>query len=143
MIVRKRKAPNLLLAVLVVATGIGVPVTARAADVDMYDGNTHYVVTPYLWLPGMTGDFNITLPSGVAIQPGATIKPDKYLSDLKFAIMRQARSAKANGHSLPISFTSTCPISRPTLRASPVPEASSAYRSAQGSISTCAQRSGQ
>src|ERR1700704_6114002 len=35
----------------------------------------------------MTGDFNITLRSGVAIQPGATIKPDKYLSDLKFAVM--------------------------------------------------------
>jgi hypothetical protein len=87
MIIRRRNARNILLAALAVATGIGVPVTARAADVDMYDGNTHYVVTPYLWLPGMTGDFNITLPSGVAIQPGATIRPGNYLRDLQFAVM--------------------------------------------------------
>jgi hypothetical protein len=72
---------------LAVSVGIGAASTAAGADVDMYDGNTHYVLTPYLWLPGMTGDFNITLPSGVAVAPSATIKPDSYLSDLQFAVM--------------------------------------------------------
>jgi hypothetical protein len=81
----RRTASKLGLAAL--AVSVGISTAATAAEVDVYDGNTHYTITPYLWLPGMTGTLNFALPSGVAIQPSATVKPNSYLSDLQFAIM--------------------------------------------------------
>lgn len=66
--------------------------SASAADVDMYDGNTHYSITPYLWFPGIRGTFNFTLPPAAINRPpsestSGQVNPSSYLSDLQFAIM--------------------------------------------------------
>ena len=74
------------LAVLVTAAGLLAPVTAAGEEVNMYDGQWRFGITPYAWLPSVHGNLNLNLPSG-STSADVQINPSSYLSDLQFAFM--------------------------------------------------------
>ena len=56
-------------------------------------------MTPYLWLPGVNGEFRFDLPGGVIPLPPSTsitTSPDSYLTDLQFAAMIAGEARKGN-----------------------------------------------
>ena len=74
------------------------PTTAMAPEgkvVDLFDGNWHYTVTPYLWLPNVNGSSKFEGVGG-----GQEIKtevgPNDYLSNLKFALMINGTARKGD-----------------------------------------------
>jgi hypothetical protein len=52
-----------------------------------------FAVTPYLWLPSVSGSLRFSLPSGVA---DASTGPYNYLQNLKFAAMLQGEARKGD-----------------------------------------------
>lgn len=64
---------------------------ARAADVDMYDGEWHYNITPYGWFPTMSSDMHFSATGG---NPSVAVKPSSYLKDLQFAAMAYGEARK-------------------------------------------------
>jgi hypothetical protein len=84
------------LAAFIVGTAVLAPATAAGADVNMYDGQWHYDLTIYGWLPAMTTDLNFSLPNGATASPSVTVKPSNYLSDLRFAAMGVVSARKDN-----------------------------------------------
>jgi hypothetical protein len=71
------------------ATIIAVP--ARAAD-DKFDGNWHFGVTPYLWLPYIDGTANYNVGRGGTIN--TQVDPGNYLQSLDFAGMLTGEARK-------------------------------------------------
>jgi hypothetical protein len=69
---------------------------ASAADVDMYDGQWRYSITPYAWFPNIrqTLQFNTPLGGGKTIE--VEVKPDSYLSNLDFALMGTFEARKGD-----------------------------------------------
>ena len=84
------------LAALVVSASFLASATATAADVNMYDGQWHYDLTLYGWLPALTSDLNFTLPNGATASPSVTVKPKNYISDLHFGFMGAGSARKEN-----------------------------------------------
>jgi hypothetical protein len=70
-----------------VAWAILVPAAAASAYAgdDSFDGNWHFGVTPYLWLPYVDGTVNYNLGRGGSIN--AQVDPGSYLQNLDFAGM--------------------------------------------------------
>ena len=78
-----------------VAADVATPAPA-ATDADpFYDGKLHVAFTPYVWLPTINATFRYNL-SDIHLPPGApglsgtfdtTVGPNKYLSNLNFALM--------------------------------------------------------
>ena len=66
---------------------------AGAAE-DMFDGKWHFALTPYLWLPDMTGTVTYQNPSGAGGSLTATANPTGYLQSLDFAAMFAAEARK-------------------------------------------------
>jgi hypothetical protein len=83
----KRRVPALVLAMI--ATAAALP--AGAAD-DMFDGNWHFKVTPYLWLPYVDGTVNYNRGRGGSIN--AEVDPGSYLQNLDFAGMVTGEARK-------------------------------------------------
>jgi len=50
-----------------------------------------FSITPYLWLPGISGTLNYSVPSG---GPGVDVGTDNYLDSLKFALMISGEARK-------------------------------------------------
>ena len=73
------------------ATIIAVP--SRAAE-DMFDGNWHFGITPYLWLPDINGTVNYSVGRGGSIS--AKVDPGSYLENLDFAAMLNGEARKGN-----------------------------------------------
>lgn len=48
--------------VLLVSSAASLTVTSLAAAVDPYDGNWHFSLTPYVWLPNINGSIDTTIP---------------------------------------------------------------------------------
>jgi hypothetical protein len=69
---------------------------AAAAEVNMYDGQWHYQLTPYGWFPSISGDLDFTLPSGGGGSPSVKVNPSSYLKDLQFAAMFYAEARKGS-----------------------------------------------
>ena len=57
------------------------------AEIDMYDGQWHYSLTPYAWFPNIhqTTQFTTPLSGGKTVE--VEVKPDGYLSDLDLSLM--------------------------------------------------------
>lgn len=69
---------------------------ASAADVDMYDGQWHYSLTPYAWFPNIHQTLQFTTPLGGGKSVEVEVKPDSYLSDLEFALMGAFEARKGD-----------------------------------------------
>jgi hypothetical protein len=80
-----------LLAPLLAALCLGGTLPVQAAD-DMFDGNWHFSVTPYLWLPYIDGTVNYNLGRGGSIN--AQVDPGSYLQSLDFATMITGEARK-------------------------------------------------
>jgi hypothetical protein len=87
--------------VLTIATGVGVaPAAATAADSD--DGRWHFHVVPYLWLPALDANADLTLSrlstvEGTEVGPvslSVESNPDDYLSSLNMAFMGMGEARK-------------------------------------------------
>ena len=81
-----------------VAAGLGMIASAAALPVgaadDKFDGNWHFAVTPYLWLPYVDGTVNYDVGRGGSIN--AEVDPGSYLQSLDFAgmIIGEARKGE-------------------------------------------------
>ena len=62
-------------AALAVGTAALTSAAASAAEVNMYDGQWHYDLYVYGWLPAITTDLNFTLRNGATVSPSVTVKP--------------------------------------------------------------------
>ena len=60
---------------------------AWGADVDQYDGQWHYSLTPYAWFPNIHQTLQLSTPLGGGKTVEVEVKPDSYLSNLEFALM--------------------------------------------------------
>ncbi len=70
--------------------------TALAATVDGYDGQWHFNFTPYLWFPNVDQTLQHTNPLGGGNSLEVGVKPDNYLSNLKFGLMGTLDARKGN-----------------------------------------------
>jgi hypothetical protein len=52
-----------------------------------YDGQWHYSITPYLWLPNVNATLKHTLPPGAGGSAESEVGPNSYLDNLQFALM--------------------------------------------------------
>jgi hypothetical protein len=76
------------------ALTIGGELPARAAD-DPYDGDWHFAVTPYIWLPNVNGNLRIDpFPSGPGASAEAETGPNNYLENLTFALFLSGEARK-------------------------------------------------
>ncbi len=83
---------------LCVGSLIAIP---AAAQIDPFDGNWRFSVTPYLWLPNVNADLDYDLPPRAAEfrqsdvrRLGTEIGPNDYLSNLQFALMLSGEARK-------------------------------------------------
>jgi opacity protein-like surface antigen len=60
--------------------------SAQAAP-PAYDGEWHYTVTPYLWLPNVNGNFKYSLPPGSGSSAESEVGPNSYLENLQGVLM--------------------------------------------------------
>jgi len=84
------------LAAFIVSTAVLTSATAAGEEVNMYDGQWHYDLTVYGWLPALTSDLNFSLASGASASPSVTVKPTDYISDLHFGFMGAGSARKEN-----------------------------------------------
>ena len=84
-----------LAACLVGAIGVAA-VGPVSAEEDMFDGKWHLALTPYLWLPDMSGKVTYQNPSGAGGSLSATADPSGYLQSLDFAAMFAAEARKGD-----------------------------------------------
>ncbi|RKT45445.1 hypothetical protein [Thiocapsa rosea] len=71
---------------LCVGSLIAIP---AVAEVDSFDGNWRFSVTPYLWLPNVNGNLDYA-SRGLSTEIG----PNDYLSNLQFALMLSGEARK-------------------------------------------------
>ncbi len=57
------------------------------AGVDPFDGNWHYSVTPYLWLPNVNANLSHDFPRLQTDQIKIEVEPNSYLEDLQFGLL--------------------------------------------------------
>jgi hypothetical protein len=60
----------------------------------MFDGKWHYSITPYLWLPNVSGSATVSKPIGTAQRLTANVSPSSLLSNLEAAAMISADARK-------------------------------------------------
>lgn len=77
---------NRIAAAAICALGLAAT-TQASAEVNMFDGEWHASVTPYLWLPVINGSTSFKGPVGNAQSVNTTIDAGNYLDDLEFAAM--------------------------------------------------------
>ncbi|HEY4075549.1 MAG TPA: hypothetical protein VGM26_01330 [Rhizomicrobium sp.] len=63
---------------------------------DPYDGGWHFTLTPYLWVPGISGDLKFRIPPGANGSPDVNAGPADVLGFLNFAFMGAADARKGN-----------------------------------------------
>ena len=91
--IRTTETRSGLLASVLTALCCAATLPANAAE-DMFDGNWHFGVTPYLWLPYIDGTVNYDLGRGGSIS--AEVDPGSYLQSLDFAGMLTGEARKGN-----------------------------------------------
>src|SRR5450755_189740 len=96
MLMTVSKCFNRGLAALAIGAAIVASPVASAEDVNMFDGQWHYGLTVYGWLPAMTTDANFTLRNGATASPSVTVKPKDYISDLQFGAMGAFQARNGN-----------------------------------------------
>ena len=68
---------------------------ARAAD-NEYDGDWHFTLTPYVWLPGVSGDLRYKAPRGFSGNAEVHVGAEDIFEDLKFAFMGTGSVRRGN-----------------------------------------------
>ncbi len=63
------------------------PAMPAVAAEDPFDGNWRFSVTPYLWLPSISGSTTFVAPNGGGTSLSTDVNADSYLSSLKAAFM--------------------------------------------------------
>jgi len=81
---RMRGSGRCVLAVALAMVSVAAGGAASAAD-DMFDGNWHFGVTPYLWLPYVDGTATYNVRGGGTVN--SEVDPGSYLQSLDFAGM--------------------------------------------------------
>jgi hypothetical protein len=86
---------------LTVAAILAISAPAKAADVNMYDGNWHFDFTIYAWWAGINGTFKLPLPAdSIAFQPDPfqtiSVSPNDYLSSLQFGATMAGEARKGD-----------------------------------------------
>ena len=84
--VKKHKFRKHVIAAALGALALGAMAPA-SAEVNMFDGEWHFSITPYAWLPNVNGSTSFEGPIGVARNMSADIDSNTLLSHLKFAAM--------------------------------------------------------
>ena len=70
---------------------------AAAADVNMYDGQWHFAVTPYAWLPlNIKSDLRFNVPPELGGSPEVEVNSSSILSDLRFAASLAGEARKGD-----------------------------------------------
>ena len=75
-----------LLSVALTGTSLATVLPALA-QVDSFDGDWHYSVTPYLWLPNVNANLSHTFPRLQTNQIKTEIGPNDYLENLEFGLL--------------------------------------------------------
>jgi hypothetical protein len=88
---RRRAAALFGLLALIVSPGS----TAWGAE-DPYDGNWHFALTPYLWLPSVDGTLRFDAPDGSSGSANLDMSAGAILEDLDFAFMGTGDVRKGN-----------------------------------------------
>ena len=94
--IRKKPLQAGLWAAVVGAGVLASTGAASAAGVDVYDGQWHYSLTPYAWLPNIHQTLQFTTPLGGGKTVEVEVKPDSYLSNLEFALMGTFEARKGD-----------------------------------------------
>lgn len=63
------------------------PACADPLRPNMYDGDWHFTLTPYVWLPGVTSDLSYRIPGHPEANASVHTSAGDILSKLKFALM--------------------------------------------------------
>ena len=71
-------------------------VSPALADQDPYDGGWHFSLTPYVWVPGISGDLKFKIPPGASGSPQVHAGPADVLGFLNFAFMGAVGARKGN-----------------------------------------------
>jgi hypothetical protein len=87
---------GVMLALTLAGAALGAAAPAAGADPNLFDGNWHYSVTPYLWLPNINAKLNYDIPGQLVKQFATQVGPNDYLENLKFAIMLTGDVRKGN-----------------------------------------------
>jgi hypothetical protein len=70
---------------------------AAAADVNMYDGQWHFALTPYAWIPTtLTADLRFNVPPELGGPPSIDVSPSTIISRLRFvaSLVGEARKSE-------------------------------------------------
>jgi len=70
--------------------------SATAAQPDMFDGDWHFSLSPYLWIPTIYSTANLPLPPPLGGTVNLEVKPNKYLSDIKFGSLFEGAARKGD-----------------------------------------------
>ncbi len=92
-LIRPIEVKRHLVALLLGTIAIAAAAPAGAAE-DMFDGKWHFSVTPYLWLPIITGTVTYDNPAGGGGSISAEVDPSSYLTALDFAAMVTGEARK-------------------------------------------------
>ena len=74
---------------------LALPSAAWGAE-NPYDGNWHFTLTPYLWLPSVDGSLSFDTPSGETLSTDLDISAGDILENLDFALMATGDARKGN-----------------------------------------------
>jgi len=74
---------------------IGAASPVRAAE-NPYDGDWHFAVTPYIWLPNINGKLRYDNFEGAGTSAEAQTGPSNYLENLTFALMLNGEARKGS-----------------------------------------------
>lgn len=100
---RRGIVPEVSRALTLAVVGLGAALPATAVETNPFDGNWHYSVTPYLWLPNINAKLDFNVPQRLQNQVQAAVNqfqtevgPNDYLENLKFALMLTGEVRKGN-----------------------------------------------
>lgn len=85
--IRKLAGPLFATLALAVAAPAG-------AQENMFDGNWHFSITPYLWLPNVSGSTAVNKPVGTVQRLSTNVSPSSWLADLEGAALISAEARK-------------------------------------------------
>ena len=98
----KTRLATLALGTSLIASAASADAATGTADGNPFDGNWHFTLTPYVWLPNVNGTADVRLPgvfdrlSGAVeeLRLDAEVGPNDYLEHLQFALMLTGEARK-------------------------------------------------
>jgi hypothetical protein len=104
----KTRLATLALSTSLIASAASVDAATGADGGNPLDGNWHFTLTPYLWLPNFNGTADVRLPGAFDRLSGAVeelrldaeVGPNDYLENLQFALMLTGEARKGRWSAL-------------------------------------------